>query len=517
LAILPSDVLDKKGSSMKRALLPISILASIAFVPALSFAQSTVLPARPIVTAQNDAAKNKDAQQSTKQQQRAKQKEQRQKAQQQRREQQQKAQEQRKEQQQKAQQQRLEQQKKAQEQQQKAREQRQKAQQQRREQQQKAQEQRKEQQQKAQQQRLEQQKKAQEQQQKAREQRQKAQQQRREQQQKTQEQRQKVQQQHREQQQKVQDQREKLEQQRKNANQDAHQERRENRRLDALRGERKETKEGDRTIIRERDRTIVRQGNRAIIRHDDDKRFRHGGGNEQVVRRGDHTERVIQRPNGVRVVTTVDAHGRVIRRSRFVNGREYVLFRNRPSSSFNFIINVPPPVIHIPRERYIVEYRDAPPTLIYDTLIAPPVMDLDRTFSMDEVLYNYDVRARMPRIDIDSITFDSGSWDIRPDQAAKLEPIAHAMLRAIQANPNEVYLIEGHTDAVGTEDDNLSLSDRRAQAVTEVLTEEFGVPPENMIPQGYGEQNLKVPTQGSDERNRYVSVRRVTPLLAQQQ
>jgi outer membrane protein OmpA-like peptidoglycan-associated protein len=295
------------------------------------------------------------------------------------------------------------------------------------------------------------------------------------------------------------------------------QDRREDRRLDALRGERKERREGNRTVIQERDRTIVRQGDRAIIRHDDDTRFRRAGAKEQTVRRGDRTERVIQRPNGVRVVTTVDANGRVIRRSRFVNGREYVLFRNRPATGFNFIINVPPPVIRIPRERYIVEYRDAPPALIYDTLIAPPVMDLDRRFSMDEVLYNYDVRARMPRIDIDSITFDTGSWDIRPDQAAKLEPIAQAMMRAIQANPNEVYLIEGHTDAVGTEDDNLSLSDRRAQAVTEVLTDEFGVPPENMIPQGYGEQNLKVPTQGPEERNRYVSVRRVTPLLAQQQ
>lgn len=295
------------------------------------------------------------------------------------------------------------------------------------------------------------------------------------------------------------------------------QDRPEDHRLDALRGERKETKQGNQTVIQERDRTIVRQGNRTIIRHDDDTRFRRSGANEQVVRRGNRTERVIQRPNGVRVVTTVDANGRVVQRSRFVNGREYVLFRNRPSTGFNFIINVPPPVVRIPRDRYIVEYRDAPPTLIYDTLIAPPVMDLDRSFSMDEVLYNYDVRARMPRIDIDSVTFDTGSWDIRPDQAAKLEPIAQAMMRAIQANPNEVYLIEGHTDAVGTEDDNLSLSDRRAQAVTEVLTEEFGVPPENMIPQGYGEQNLKVPTQGSDERNRYVSVRRVTPLLAQQQ
>ena len=38
------------------------------------------------------------------------------------------------------------------------------------------------------------------------------------------------------------------------------------------------------------------------------------------------------------------------------------------------------------------------------------------------------------------------------------------------ANPDEVFLVEGHTDAVGTEEDNLSLSDRRAEAVA-ALTE----------------------------------------------
>lgn len=299
--------------------------------------------------------------------------------------------------------------------------------------------------------------------------------------------------------------------------QDARQERREDRRLDAVRAERKETRQGNQTVIRERDRTIIREGNRTIVRHDDETRFRRGGANVQEVRRGNNTERVIVRPNGVRIVTIIDRNGRTIRRSRFVNGREYVLFTNRPAAGFGFIINVPPPVIHIPRERYIVEYRDAPPPLIYDTLIAEPVMPLERSFSLDEVRYNYDVRARMPRIDIDSVNFETGSWDVSPEQGDKLAPIAEAMKRAIAANPNEVYMVEGHTDAVGSDDDNLLLSDRRAQAVTEVLTEDFGVPPENMIPQGYGEQNLKVETDAPEARNRYVSVRRVTPLLAQQQ
>jgi hypothetical protein len=52
--------------------------------------------------------------------------------------------------------------------------------------------------------------------------------------------------------------------------------------------------------------------------------------------------------------------------------------------------------------------------------------------------------------------------------------------RAIAANPSEVFLIEGHTDAVGSDVDNLSLSDRRAEAVALVLSQQFGVPPENL-------------------------------------
>ena len=80
-----------------------------------------------------------------------------------------------------------------------------------------------------------------------------------------------------------------------------------------------------------------------------------------------------------------------------------------------------------------------------------------------------------------------------------------------------MFLIEGHTDAVGTEEDNLSLSDRRAEAVAVALTEQFQIPPENLTTQGYGEQQLKVPVQGPEEQNRRVTVRRITPLLAGKQ
>ena len=74
-------------------------------------------------------------------------------------------------------------------------------------------------------------------------------------------------------------------------------------------------------------------------------------------------------------------------------------------------------------------------------------------------------------------------------------------------------MIEGHTDAVGSDVDNLSLSDRRAESVAMALTQQFNVPAENLVTQGYGEQYLKVPTQGPERANRRVTVRRITPLL----
>jgi hypothetical protein len=82
--------------------------------------------------------------------------------------------------------------------------------------------------------------------------------------------------------------------------------------------------------------------------------------------------------------------------------------------------------------------------------------------------------------------------------------------------PSEVFLIEGHTDAVGSDVDNLSLSDHRAESVALVLSEQFGVPAENLTTQGYGEQYLKVPTQGPERANRRVTVRRIKPLLTGQ-
>jgi OmpA-OmpF porin, OOP family len=122
----------------------------------------------------------------------------------------------------------------------------------------------------------------------------------------------------------------------------------------------------------------------------------------------------------------------------------------------------------------------------------------------------------MPRIDLNTVTFEFGSWELTRDQIDRLAGIAEGLNRAIQYNPREVFLIEGHTDAVGSDVDNLSLSDRRAESVAVALTQQFAVPAENLSTQGYGKQYLKVPTEEPERANRRVTVRRITPLLAGQ-
>jgi outer membrane protein OmpA-like peptidoglycan-associated protein len=320
-------------------------------------------------------------------------------------------------------------------------------------------------------------------------------------------------------------------------------------RLDAVRAERQEMREGDRTVIREHDRVIIREGGHDIIRHDEAARFAFNAREVNVEHRGDAVVTVAVRPDGTRIVTEVDGNGRLLRRvRRDAFGREIIIIDNTvvvpppvvvggpalvvgapavaiatPGLAVGFgglgigvALNLGPPVVRIAPELYVRETAVATPAQIYMTLAAPPVEVIDRRYSLDEIRYNEPLRARMPRVDIDTVNFDTGSWEIAPDQAQRLAGVAQGMLQAVQRNPAEVFLIEGHTDAVGNDVDNLSLSDHRAESVAVLLTNQFGVPAENLTSQGYGKQFLKVQTPAPERANRRVAVRRITPLLTAQ-
>jgi outer membrane protein OmpA-like peptidoglycan-associated protein len=297
-------------------------------------------------------------------------------------------------------------------------------------------------------------------------------------------------------------------------------------RVEELRKERQERVEegGRRRVISEPGkRFIVKERDRSIIRHDEAEPFLRRPGAKSQRRPDGSVETSYVRPDGVRIVTVVDRHGRLLRRfRRDRDGRERHIIDNRRFyrglgiGAIGIIaLNLPPPRVTIPLESYIVDYESASDDDLYEALDAPPVEDLERAYSLEEVLDTWELRARMRRIDLATVTFETGEWEVPPEQYDRLERVARAILRVLRDNPEAVFLIEGHTDAVGSEDDNLSLSDRRAQAVAEILTERFDVPPENLVTQGYGEQHLKIATDGPEPRNRRVSIINITLLMAE--
>jgi OOP family OmpA-OmpF porin len=289
------------------------------------------------------------------------------------------------------------------------------------------------------------------------------------------------------------------------------------RKVQDLHAARQEVREGNRLVIREPGRTIIQEGAHLLIRHDEMERFGRHARDVHVERRGNDTVTLVERPDGIRIVTFTAPDGRLLRRvRRYPDGREVIIIDN-PVREYRDVadlyVDLPPPVIRIPRERYILEAERASEADIYAVLTEPPVEPIERAYSLDEIRYSRPLLERMPSVDIDTINFEFGSWEITPDQVDRLAAIAQAINQAVAANPREVFLIEGHTDAVGSDVDNLSLSDRRAEAAATALSEQFQVPPENLTTQGYGKQYLKIPTPAAERRNRRVTIRRITPLL----
>jgi outer membrane protein OmpA-like peptidoglycan-associated protein len=274
---------------------------------------------------------------------------------------------------------------------------------------------------------------------------------------------------------------------------------------------------GDRTMtIDGGSRTLRREGNRVVIRSNDFDRLRGNRGDQRVERLPNgQTRTIVIYPDGTQVITVMGPRGEVIRRSRRDRGgREIILIREVTRAPMTQI-NLGPIRLSIPREQYIVDGRRASRGDLRAALIAPPVEPVERMYSLEEVRQFDRIRDKMRRIDID-ITFDTDSALITADQAGALEELAAIINELIERNPGETFLIEGHTDLVGSDIYNLALSDRRAEAVAIALTDYFDVPPENLVTQGYGEAFPKIPTEAAERENRRTAFRRISPLVAGQ-
>ncbi len=267
-------------------------------------------------------------------------------------------------------------------------------------------------------------------------------------------------------------------------------------------------------------RLIIQLGNQTVVRSSDRQRLSHNARNvfyEQLPH--GRTRQTVVRPDGSKVVTIRDRYGDIVRRSRIdPSGHEYVLVDAEDSGDNGHWQdagrNLPPIRQDLNAPDYVLNADDVHnPDRYYRFLEQPPIEPITRRYSIDDVKYSARVRDTLRRIDLDTINFATGSATIPADQVSELRALATAIDRILARNPTEMFLVEGYTDAVGSARANLALSDARAESVAEALTDDFGVPPENLVTQGYGEQFLKVDTQGPSRANRRVAIRRITPLV----
>ena len=83
--------------------------------------------------------------------------------------------------------------------------------------------------------------------------------------------------------------------------------------------------------------------------------------------------------------------------------------------------------------------------------------------------------------------FDYDKADIRPDAADALRRDADLLKQVFQQNPSLKIIVEGHCDERGSDEYNLALGDRRADAAMQFLVQ-LGVPAANLSKISYGKQ-----------------------------
>ena len=268
----------------------------------------------------------------------------------------------------------------------------------------------------------------------------------------------------------------------------------------------------DKVVSNTGDRVVVeREDGRYYVLKDDDTLLRQPGSRVETQSYDDGSTRsVVNREDGSQIITIRDASGRVLRRARIdTQGNETLLIDDLAPVERIVVSDLPEPE---PDLRISTSDDGASLRAALATIDARANQ---RAYSLRQIRDYGEVRSLAPTIDVDSITFASGSAAIATTEAEKLADMGNLIAGLIEDRPNEVFLIEGHTDAVGSAASNLALSDRRAESVALALTEYFGVPPENLVVQGYGESDLRVPTTADEQRNRRVAVRLITPLLQQ--
>ncbi|MFN0032150.1 MAG: OmpA family protein [Flavobacteriales bacterium] len=114
--------------------------------------------------------------------------------------------------------------------------------------------------------------------------------------------------------------------------------------------------------------------------------------------------------------------------------------------------------------------------------------------SMEPYMLDIKLQKLRPgaRIVLHNVFFETNKWDLKPESKTELDKLAELLL----ANPDKKVEISGHTDNVGNEEANQTLSENRASSVVSYLVKK-GVSADNLVAKGYGE-SVPVDTTDTD-------------------
>jgi len=113
------------------------------------------------------------------------------------------------------------------------------------------------------------------------------------------------------------------------------------------------------------------------------------------------------------------------------------------------------------------------------------------------------VAQTKPAIDLE-ITFDYNSANISKKSLSSVQALGKAL--SSDDLKGATFVVAGHTDAVGGEEYNQDLSERRADAIKRYLTDKYGIAGADLVTVGYGKGKPKAGVAPTDPSNRRVQV-----------
>ena len=98
-----------------------------------------------------------------------------------------------------------------------------------------------------------------------------------------------------------------------------------------------------------------------------------------------------------------------------------------------------------------------------------------------------------------NVFYDFARWDLRPEALVSLDQL----IETLEDNPTVTIELMSHTDSRGSDEDNIELSQKRAQSVVDYLIAK-GIDKARLTAKGYGETMPKTVTQKISEENPFL-------------